>query len=279
MNKILTILIASLFLSACGGTGIIPGFEAKGDMPKVGDTVVFKTGPVTYNEGKVEKIEGGKSEIRAGDAIAKPDMSDVYALPKKGSKADVKVGDLVVAFNNQTYWSGGEVKSVSADIVEVEQATGGKLNVAADKIITVSPSAVADIKKNIAERAFLEAGKLKVPVLPKGWKPKDGEKVAAQWSFGSWHVAIIKHVNPNNVDIDWQNGWSDGTVAKEKIAPYPTADNAMPNTGDYVIVKPQSDTQEWKFATVSSVTGDGCEVKFADGKTQKLRATDFIPMK
>jgi hypothetical protein len=114
--------------------------------------------------------------------------------------------------------------------------------------------------------------------LPKNWKPKDGEKVAAQWSFGSWHVAVIKHVNANNIDLDWQNGWSDGTVDKDKIAPYPNAANPMPNVNDYVIVKPRTDTEEWKFATVTSVSGQEAEVKFSDGKTQKVRNTDFIPI-
>lgn len=276
MRKIWLVLLGSLFFSACGAAGIMPG--AGDSKPKVGDTVVFKTGPITYNEGKIEKIEGGKSEIRAGDAIAKPDMADVYALPKKGEKTEVKVGDIVAAFNYQTYWAGGEVKNVTADLVEVEKADGGKLNVASDKIIVVSPTAIAAIKQSINEKAFLDLGKSKVPVLPKDWKPKSGEKVAAQWSFGSWHVAVIKHVNANNIDILWQNGWKDATVATDKIAAYPTIANAMPKVGDYVIVKPQSDTEEWKFATVSSVSGDNVEVKLSDGKTKKVRITEFITM-
>lgn len=278
MRKHWLFIMASLLLSACGASGLLPTGGAGGDKPKIGDTVVFKTGPVTYNEGKIEKIDGGKSEIRAGDTIAKPDLVDVYAMPKAGSKTDVKVGDIVIVFNYQTYWTGGEVKNVTADLIDVEQSAGGKLSVAPDKIIKVTPTAIASIKQSIDEKAFQDLGKTKMPVLPKDWKPKAGEKVAAQWSFGSWHVAVIKHVNANNIDILWQNGWKDGTVAKEKIAPYPTAANAMPKVGDYVIVKPQTDTEEWKFATVSSVSGDGAEVKFADGKTQKVKVTEFITM-
>ena len=127
-------------MSACGAAGLIPTGGATGDKPKVGDTVVYKTGQASYNEGKIEKIEGVKTEIRARDSIAKPDLTDVYTLPKAGSKTDVKAGDLVVAFSNETYWVGGEVKNVTNSVVEVEKATGGKLNVAPDKIIKVSPS-------------------------------------------------------------------------------------------------------------------------------------------
>ena len=281
MKKLLLLICASLILSACGAITdkITGGSNSGGDAkPQTGDTVLFKAGPVNYSEGKVEKVEGGKYEIRSGSNIAKADAADVYALPKAGAKADVKTGDFVVAFSREIYWTGGEVKNVTADLVEVEQASGGKLNVAHNKIIKVSPAAIADIKQNIETKAFDDLGKTKSPVLPKDWKPKAGEKVAAQWSFGSWHVAIIKHVNANNVDIDWQNGWSDGTVGKDKIAPYPTAANAMPKISDYVIVKPQSDNGDWKFAVVTAVNGQQVDIKLADGKTQKVKADAFIAM-
>jgi hypothetical protein len=268
------ILIAVLTL--LGGCGNVANQLSGDAKPQVGDTVVFKASDVAYNEGKIEKIEGGKYEIRSGNNIAKADAADVYTVPKAGARSDVKAGDIVVAFSREIYWSGGEVKNVTADVVEVEAVSGGKLNVAHDKIIKVSPTAVADIKQSIEKKGFEDTGKAKKPVLPKDWKPKKGEKVAAQWSFGTWHVAVIKNVNKNNVDIDWQNGWSDGSVTLDKIAPYPTAENAMPKAGDYVIVKPQSDIAEWKFATVTAINGQEADVKFADGKTQKIKNTDFI---
>jgi hypothetical protein len=267
--------------SACGAVSEKISGESKsgaGDKPQVGETVLFKASAIAYNEGKVEKIEGGKYEIRSGSNIAKADAADVYAVPKAGAETDLKAGDIVAAFSNDIYWAGGEVKNVAGDVIEVEKASGGKLNVASDKVIKVSPTAVADIRQHIAAKAFEDAGKTKKPVLPKDWKPKKGEKIAAQWSFGSWHTAIIKNVNPNNIDIDWQNGWSDGTVASDKIAPIPTAADAMPKVSDYVIIKPQSDTGDWKFATVAAISGQEAEVKLADGKTQKLKIGDFIAL-
>lgn len=271
--KIGVLIISCVAIAACGGA--IGGTKA-GSGPAVGDTVVFKTSSVVYGEGKVEKIEGGKYEIRSGSNIQKADANDVYPMPK--GKTEIQPGDIVVAFQRETYWSAGEVKAVNGDVVEIEPVSGSKINAAPDKVLKVSATAVADIKGEMAKKSFEEAGKSKKPVLPKDWKPKKGEKVAAQWSFGSWHVAIIKNVNQNNVDIDWQNGWSDGSVALDKIAPYPTGTAAMPPEGSYVIVKPQSDTQEWKFATVASVSGAEAEVKMADGKTQKVRNTDFIAL-
>ncbi len=289
MKKLLTLVCASLILSACGAiTGKLTGESNSGGSnaavvagnakAQPGETVLFKSGPVNYSEGKVEKLEGGKYEIRSKDSIAKPNVGDVYALPKADSKSDVKVGDFVVAFNYDLYWEGGEVKNVTDDLVEVEKASGGKLNVAHDKIVKVSPSAIAAIKQSVEAKAFEDLGKTKKPVLPANWKPKSGDKIAAQWSFGSWHPADIKHMNPNDVDIEWKNGWKNGNVARDKIAPYPTAASPLPKTNDYVIVRPTSDTAEWKFAVVTSINGQEAEVKFADGKTQKVRVGDFIAM-
>lgn len=269
--KIVVFAILCSIASACGGV-------AGSSTPKVGDAVVFKTSAVVYGEGKVEKVEDGKYEIRSGSNIAKADAADVYALPKAGSKAEIKPGDIVVAFQRETYWSAGEVKTVNGDVIEVEPVSGSKINAAPDKVVKVSSTAVADIRGEAAKKGFEEAGKVKKPVIPKDWKPKKDEKVAAQWSFGSWHVAIIKNVNANNADIDWQNGWSDSSVSLDKLAPYPTETGEMPAVGSYVIVRPQSDTQEWKFATVSSVSGTEAEVKFADGKTTKAKRIDLIPL-
>lgn len=271
--QIAVVLILAGVLAGCAGS--VAGVGG-GSSPKVGDSVVFKTSSVVYGEGKVEKVEAGKYEIRSGNNIQKADVNDVYPMPK--GKSEIQPGDIVVAFQRETYWSAGEVKAINGDVVEVEPVSGSKINAAADKVMKVSATAVADIKGEIAKKGFEDAGKSKKPVLPKDWKPKKGEKVAAQWSFGSWHVAVIKNVNQNNVDIDWQNGWSDGSVALDKIAPYPTGSGEMPATGAYVIVKPQSDTQEWKFATIASVSGSDAEVKMADGKTQKVRNTDFIEL-
>lgn len=282
MKKLLLTLCAAVLFSACGAVAEKVGGENEtkngGEKPKVGDTVVFKTSGANYSEGKVEKIDGGKFEIRAADYIAKPDAADVYALPKTGTKPDVKAGDFVVVYSNNIYWAGGEVKNVSEQFIEVEPATGNKINAAPDKIFKVSPAATADIKQAVEMKAFTETGKTKKPILPKNWKPKKGDKIAAQWAFGTWHTAVIKNVNANNIDIDWQNGWSDGTVGSEKIAPSPSASDALPKTGDYVIVKPQSDIEEWKFAVVTNVSGDEAEIKFGDGKTRKVKAGDFVAM-
>ncbi|HLM02625.1 MAG TPA: hypothetical protein VK400_16345, partial [Pyrinomonadaceae bacterium] len=84
--KTITLIAVLIFLSGCSAATKLTG-DAK---PQVGDTVLFKASAIAYNEGKVEKAEGGKYEIRSGSNIAKIDAADVYALPQPGAKADVK---------------------------------------------------------------------------------------------------------------------------------------------------------------------------------------------
>ena len=175
--KIGVFIVSCILMAACGGaTGGLTGSSA----PAVGDSVVFKTSAIVYGEGKVEKVEGGKYEIRSGSNIAKADAADVYALPKAGSKTEIKPGDIDVAFQRETYWSAGEVKAVNGDVIEVEPVSGSKINAAPDKVVKISSTAVADIKGEFAQKGFGEAGKAKKPVIPKDWKPKKDEKVAAQ---------------------------------------------------------------------------------------------------
>lgn len=181
MKKLLLLACAGIFLSACGAAAEKAGGESKsgGSAAKMqtGDTVVYKTGPINYNEGKVEKYEAGKYEIRSGSSIPSVDAADVYALPKAGAKSDVKTGDYVVAFSREIYWEGGEVKNVSDDFVEIQSAGGEKRNVAPEKVGKVSPAAIADIKQSIAAKAFDDAGKTKKAVLPEKWKPRAGDKI------------------------------------------------------------------------------------------------------
>src|SRR5690348_5079440 len=131
MKKNLLIFLLGMFLTACGMVGgkdaSAPRNETGGAKPHVGETVVFKWNGANYSEGKIEKIDGNKYEIRSGDYIAKPDAADVYAMPKTGARADDKTVDFVAVYSNNLYWAGGEVKAVSDSIIEVEPAPGNKI--------------------------------------------------------------------------------------------------------------------------------------------------------
>jgi hypothetical protein len=207
MKKLLLIVAAGILAAACGGAGSGTNTgggdsTAKAADIKVGDTVVFKFSKQGYVEGKVEKIEGSRFEIKYGTSTEKVESVDVHPLPKAGEKVSVQAGDVVVARERDAYWPGSIVKNVSPDVIEVEVIDGGRqLSVPHEKVIKVSPAAAAEFKKYSAEVGFMKDAKSKRPKAPAGYKPKQGERVVAEWSAGAWWVGEVISVSNDKAKI------------------------------------------------------------------------------
>lgn len=287
MKKFLLIFASSILLAACGGAGTGTGTNsAGGDTTtkaaevKVGDTVVFKFSKQGYVEGKVEKIDGSRFEIKYGTSTAKVDSVDAHPLPKAGEKASVQAGDVVVARDREAYWPGGIVKNVSPDIIEVEVIDGGKqISVPHEKVIKVSPASAAEFKKYSTEVGFMKDAKSKRPKAPAGYKPKAGERVVAEWSAAAWWVGEIISVGTDKAKIKWPASFPDSELAFDKIVPYPKADStALPKQGDFVLVRPGDDKGQWTYAQVATVSGPTVEVKLADGRTQSIKADQYLAL-
>src|SRR6185295_7435655 len=152
MRKLLILGLISL-LTACSQAGKGGGTEAEksagaGAKPVVGDTAVFKFSRQGYVEGKVQSIDGTRYKLLYGASTQTVDAVDVYALPKSGAKADVKPGDIVVAYRREAYWPGAEVKSINGDVIEVQTiAEGDTLNVPHEKIVKINSAAAAEFKQ------------------------------------------------------------------------------------------------------------------------------------
>jgi hypothetical protein len=285
MKHLCLVVLAGLVLTACGGTGTkqAGGSEptSAAAAPKVGDTVVYKFSRQGYVEGKVEKIEGSRYEIKYGTSNNKIESIDVHALPKAGDKLDVKAGDVVVARVRDEYWAGSIVKSVTADTLELEVIeNGNQLTVPHEKAIKVSPASAAEFKKYADEVGFLRNAKAKRPQAPAGYKPKVGERVVAEWSANAWWVGEVVTVSGEKVKLKWLATFPESELSLEKVMPYPTAATAtlMPKQGDFVLVKPGDDKSSWSYAQVTSVSGQSAEVKQADGKTRTIKAGDYIAL-
>jgi hypothetical protein len=89
--------------------------------------VVAKWAPGAFYEGKIDKIDGTKYTIAWLDKSnpTPVDSVDVYAIPRAGSKPDVKTGDLVLAKTGSgTMWNGAEISSVEGGVYKVKVTTG-----------------------------------------------------------------------------------------------------------------------------------------------------------
>lgn len=157
MKKLLLIVCASLFLSACGGTktdNTSSNSESEkktetviAEKPKVGDNVAAPYyGSKNLSDGIVESIEGSRYKIKFGDSTNMINESDVYVLPKADVKPQVKAGDMVAAkIKAGKQWAIAEVVSVSNNLIEVKDVVGGSVSsVAFDKIIVVRPDRAAE---------------------------------------------------------------------------------------------------------------------------------------
>ena len=282
MKRLWLMVATSVLLTACGGAGTKPdggGAGSSATALKVGDTVVFKTSRQGYHEGKVEKVEGSRYEIRYGTSTEKVESVDVHALPQAGEKLNVQPGDAVAVHSDNIYWPGGVVKSVTPEVIEVEIIESGReLNVPHEKVIKVSPASAAELKKYADEMGFLKKAKAKRPQAPAGYKPKPGDRIVAEWSAGAWWPGEVISVSGEKVKIKWPASFPDSELPLEKVMLYPKAGTttAMPKQGDFVLAKPGDDKSQWQYAQVTSVSGQTAEVKLANGKTRSIKADEYI---
>src|SRR5687768_7345621 len=115
MKKLWLPLVAGVLLTACGGGD---GTKPDGAKPpetaaanpaaglKIGDTAVHKSSKQGYVEGKIQKIDGARYEIKYGESLHKVESADVHPLPKPGEKVSVQPGDYVVVHQREAYWPG-----------------------------------------------------------------------------------------------------------------------------------------------------------------------------
>jgi len=271
--------LAIVFL--CSLTGCTSGGKSEGgaDNAKaqlsVGDSGVFKFSRQGYVEGRVQSIDGTRYKLLYGESTQTVDAVDVYALPKSGAKADVKPGDIVVAYQRESYWPGAEVKSVNGDVIEVQTiAEGDTLNVPHEKIVKINSAAAAEFKQYGQEVAFLKAAKNGRPHAPAAYKPNAGERVVAEWTDKTWYVGDVVSASSSKAKIKWPASFPQSELTLEKVLPYP-APAASPKANDFLIVKLDSEKVAFAYAQVTSTNGGNIEVKLADGKTRSVKQGDF----
>jgi hypothetical protein len=275
MKKLLIVIVASLWLTACAG--LAEKASGGGDAKlKVGDTVVFKLSRGTYGEGKIETIDGSRYKIPYGTTTPAVDEADVYPLPKTGASSSLKVGDLVIAKQgNQNSWVAAEVTSVAPKTIEVKTISYKQtVNLAPEQVIAARPAAIEEIKALKTEEAFEEKVSSMRPTLPSGYALKKGDKVVAAWSGNSWYAGTIVGQSGEKMKVKWADNSRDSDVDIARIAVAPALGSTGPTfqTGDILLVKPTSSSSIWTFAEATSLK----EVRLKDGKARSVRGDEYI---
>lgn len=281
MKKLYVVMVILCGLTGCslGGkteSGDSTTATAKTAAPlAVGDTAVYKFSRQGYVEGKIQSIDGTRYKMLYGQSTQTADAVDVYALPKTGAKADVKPGDIVVAYRRDSYWPGAEVKSVNGDVIEVQViADGDTLNVPNEKTVKINSAAAAEFKQYAQEVAFLKAAKDGRPRPPADYKPKPGQRVVAEWTDKTWYIGDVVSASSRKASIKWPTSFPQSQLTLDKVLPYP-APAASPKANDFLIVRQDSEKQSFAYGQVTNVNGSTVEVKLADGKTRTVKQGDF----
>ena len=290
MKKLWITVFACLALTACGGAKSADSGnsnsgakwnESSSAKPKAGDTVVFKISRDSYGESKIDNVDGTRYKIPYGSTVHTVDETDIYTLPKSGDKADIKVGDFVVAKRgSDLYWTPSEVTKVGDSTIEVDPIRGsGASSLAPEKIIVVHPAAVEEFKKMKDEKGFETRAQAMRPTTVGTYMPKPGDTVVAAWGSSSWYTAKVISVRGDKAKIDW-DVFNDSELSIDKLAPYPKVGStgASVSVGNVVLVKPSYEKGTWSFGEVTSVSGSSIGIKLSNGEAKSIRADEYVAM-
>ncbi len=281
----LLVLVAGLFLTACGLTGpeqsgVNKPAETVAATLAAGDRVIARWAKNSFYEGTVESVGDAKIKVKWDDGSSPSDIekSEVFAMPKAGAKPDIKVGDMVLAkISTGTYWNGAEVTKIDGDVFAVKSIDGGQTaNLSSEKILKVPATVIADLKEKSEANDFLKEAQAKKPTIPTDYKPKNGEQVLAEWSTNSWWQGKVQKVSGEKVTIAWEDGSKPSDVDLGKVMPFPkSADPKMPEPNQFVLVKPESGSK-WVYAQTVATKDPGIEVKDQTGKTRSVKPGEFV---
>ena len=286
MKRILVIIALAVFAAACSFVKESSKTGEKSETaeikkPVAGDTIVGRWAGTSFYEAKVQSITGSKATVTWSDdnKTGEVDLSEAYLMPASGSKANVKVGDFVLAKTTSSgySWDAAEVTKVDDGVIVVkETSNGNSSNVAPDKIIKVSPVLAADFKNEANENEFLKKAQTGRPRAPQGYEVKSGHRVVGEWTTNGWYAGHVQSVSGDMVKVAWEDGSKASDLAREKVVPHPEiASYAVPVINDYVLVKPNG-TGRWSYAQVTSVSGSSVEVKMADGGKRTLKPGEWV---
>lgn len=164
MKRMLVLLVIVLLLGACSKQSS-EGTEgannsrsettappASSDKPKIGDTVIYQSNSgQRFYEAKLSGIEGTRAKLEdtARNETAERELTEIYAVPKAGSKVTVKPGDIIAArFGQSSVWEAGEVVQAGDKITlkGLSSMSGSTREVLPEHVLTLSPAVAAKVK-------------------------------------------------------------------------------------------------------------------------------------
>lgn len=253
-----------------------------------------------FLEGKVVSLDGSRAKVgviernangfyTTGSRFEDVELSEIYEVPGKEAKHEVKPGDIVLAKGEISAvlpWHGAEVVKIDNLGVTVKGLGSNKQPrmVGPDGLIKPSDKTIAEFKQSGETSMLLSKAMKHRPVLVEGYKPKMGDKVLAEPALaGFFQSGAISRMEEtmsggNNVYVKWDDPNTRSTEKVYTILPLASAAKLpAPVVGRYLMVKPTSGGR-WLYAEVTAVNGQAVEVKVEDGTTRTINPGEFWPL-
>jgi hypothetical protein len=278
------------------GSSKVRGADGKIDK---GDRVVIPSGVSKgmFLEAEVVSLDGPRAKVgviqrnpngfhTTGSRFEDFELSEIYEVPGKEAKHDVKAGDIVLAKGETSDllpWHGAEVVKIDNLGVMVKGLGENKQprTVGPDGLIKPSEKTIAEFRQSGESSMLLSKATKHRPVLVEGYKPKMGDKVLAEPALaGFFHSGAISRMEEtmsggNNVYVKWDDPNTRSTEKVYTILPLASAaKQSAPTVGRYLLVKPTS-SGRWLYAEVLAVNGAAAEVKVEDGTTRTVNPGEF----
>jgi hypothetical protein len=287
-----------------GNTSSMANSNVRGADGKIdkGDRVVIPSNVSKgmFLEGEVISLDGSRAKVgviqrnpngfhTTGSRFEDVEVSEIYEVPGKEAKHQVKPGDIVLAKGETSDllpWHGAEVVKIDDLGVMVKGLGSNKQprTVGPDGLIKPSEKTIAEFKQSGETSMLLSKAMKHRPMLVEGYKPKMGDKVLAEPNLaGFFQSGAISRLEAtmsggNNVYVNWDDPNTRSTEKVYTIIPLASAaKQPAPTIGRFLLVKPASGGR-WLYAEVLAVNGEAAEVKLEDGTTRTVNPGEFWPL-
>lgn len=233
---------------------------------RAGDRVVARWEPGRYFEGEI--LDVGATDVKIawadGSTPSRVPLASVHAIAAGGA-APPEGAPVLARARTGTRWYGATVAHRRDDgTLKVRYHDGHEATLRAEQVIAVGEETRRDVllaDENAREVADPDEPRV---VLPPGWRPTPGARVAAVWRKTTWYTGLVVSVDGDTVTVAWEDGSKPSFVPRRRVAPVPNGTGPSPPEGARVLLPPRTGAV-WSFGRVVASMSRGCEVELEDG--------------
>jgi hypothetical protein len=271
----------SLIASACSKREAAPNPEPALQIAR-GDEVVVEKTAAHFFQGRVLATEGGLLHVQAADgtdALSVP-AGDVYRLPPPART--LTPGAFAICGRSGA-WIACRIEHADDTTVSALDAAGVEIELTPASVILPSPLSELNLKRYFARheaeldfaRSAANAGD---PRPEPGWHPALRERLLARLG-ADWFTAYVKELGDDGAVVALSAAQKTATVPLSALAAEPPSSFAAElHRGDFVLTRPDSQSEPWLRRQVRATNGPELKLSDAAGAVKSALARDVVPL-